>query len=91
VTGVEDLDEVVVDAEVDGEEVRRTIGRKTWQRGGWATIAIGVEVRSGADWVKKVMVLRMQKTRGLWRKHAAVTMTEEEARGLAEAIGTWLG
>jgi hypothetical protein len=90
VTGVEDLDEVVVDAEIDGEEVRRTIGRTTWQRGGWATIAIGVEVRSGEAWVKKVMVLRMQKLRGLWRKHAAVTLTEDEARGLADAVAGWL-
>ena len=89
-TGVEDLDDVVVDAEIDGDEVRRTIGRKTWQRGGWATIAFGVEVRSGDDWVKKVMVLRMQKARGLWRKHAIVTLDAREAGELAGAIAQWL-
>ncbi len=90
-----DLDEVTLDLELDGDEVRRTIGRRTWQRGGWATIAIAYEQRAagGADdaaWTKKLVLLRMQKLADGWRKHAAVTMTGEDALALASELVGWL-
>jgi hypothetical protein len=96
---VEDLDEVTLDLDAEGEEVRRTIGRRTWQRGGWATIAIAYEQRmvvagSEADdpaWTKKVALLRMHKVGGGWRKHAAITLAGDDALALAGELASWLG
>jgi len=86
---MEDLDELVFDLELDGEEVRRELRRRTWEAGGWATIAIVYEdkKRDGDEWVRKVALLRMKKVRGLWKKHALVTMRDEEAKQLAILIG----
>jgi hypothetical protein len=88
VTGVADLDEVTYDLEVDGEEVRRTVGRRTWERGGWATIAIAFEERSkGGEWVRKVALLRMKRVHEAWVKHAAITLSDSEAQAVG-VLGT---
>src|ERR1041384_6458563 len=42
---VAELDDVTYDLEVDGEEVRRTLHRRVWERGAWATVAIVYEER----------------------------------------------
>lgn len=42
---VGELDEVTYDLEVDGELVRRTVHRRVWERGAWATVAIAFEER----------------------------------------------
>jgi hypothetical protein len=92
---VGELDEVTLDLEVDGDEVRRTLGRRTWQRGGWATIAIAYEQRGRSDgapevWAKKVALLRMQRVRDGWKKHAAITLAGDDARDLAHELARWL-
>ena len=43
---VAELDDVTYDLEVDGEEVRRTLHRRVWQRGAWASIASSRAPRS---------------------------------------------
>jgi hypothetical protein len=93
-TMVADLDEVTLDLEVDGDEVRRTLGRRVWERAGWATVAIAYEQRGKAgdgEWAKKLVLIRMQRVREAWKKHAAVTLAGEDARELAGLIGAWLG
>jgi hypothetical protein len=90
---VGELDEVTLDLEVEGDEVRRTLGRRTWERGGWATIAVAYEQRDaggGETWVNKVVLLRMQKVRGGWKKHAAITLAGDDARELAGELTRWL-
>nr|HEX4313879.1 hypothetical protein [Kofleriaceae bacterium] len=92
-TVVAELDEVTLDLEVDGDEVRRTIGRRVWERGAWATIAIAYEQRprdDAAPWSRKLALLRMQRVRGAWKKHASLTLAGDDARELAAAITTWL-
>lgn len=86
-----ELDEVTYDLEVDGELVRRMLHRRVWERRGWATVAIAYEER-GADgaWKPaKLALIRLQRARGAWKKHASITLAGAEAMGLAEAIGAW--
>jgi hypothetical protein len=88
---IAELDEVTYDLEVDGEQVRRTLHRKVWERRGWATVAIAYEER-GADgaWKPaKLALIRLQRARGAWKKHASITLAGGAAIELAEAIGDW--
>ena len=88
---VADLDEVTYDLEVDGEQVRRTLHRRVWQRGAWATVAIAFEER-GSDGVwkpAKLALIRLQRVRDAWRKHAALTLRGSDAVSLARTLGEW--
>jgi hypothetical protein len=88
---IADLDEVTYDLEVDGEEVRRTLHRRVWQRGGWATVAIAYQERAaGGDWKPaKLALLRFQRVRDAWKRHAAVTLRGGDAIALGDALATW--
>jgi hypothetical protein len=88
---VAELDEVTYDLEVDGELVRRTLQRRVWERRGWATVALAYEERDAAGAWKpaKLALIRLQRTRGAWKKHAAITLAGDEALALADAIGAW--
>ena len=88
---VGDLDEVDYDLVVDGEQVRRTLHRKVWERGAWATVAIAYEER-GAEGIWKparLALIRLQRVRGAWKKHAAITLRGSDAQQLAEAVRDW--
>ncbi|TMQ25488.1 MAG: hypothetical protein E6J90_05875 [Deltaproteobacteria bacterium] len=88
---VGDLDEVTYDLEVDGEQVRRTLHRRVWERGGWATVAIAFEERSaGGAWKPAMLALiRLQRVHDAWKKHAAITLRGDDALDLAAALDTW--
>jgi hypothetical protein len=88
---VGDLDDVTYDLEVDGVEVRRTLHRRVWERGGWATVAIAFEERAaGGDWKPaKLALIRLQRVRDAWKKHAAITLRGGDALELAAALDTW--
>lgn len=80
---VADLDEVTFDVEADGEEVRRTISRKAWDRRGWATVAALYEERTkSGDWATKLTIVRLQRAGEGWKKHAQVTLPGDQARGV---------
>ena len=86
-----DLDEVTYDLEVDGELVRRTLHRRVWHRGAWATVAIAFEER-GPDAVwkpAKLALIRLQRVRDAWKKHAAITLRGSDAVSLAETLSEW--
>lgn len=88
---VADLDDVTYDLEVDGEEVRRTIGRRVFETRGWATVAIAFqERRPPADWSSaKLALVRLQKQRGAWAIHARITLGGADAVQLADALEEW--
>ena len=87
---VAELDEVDYDLEVDGEQVRRTVHRKVFERGAWATVAIVFEERGDDGWKPaKLALIRLQKVREAWKKHAALTLSAEDARDLGGAIASW--
>ena len=88
---VAELDEVTYDLEVDGEAVRRTLQRRVWERRGWATVALVYEERdpAGAWKPAKLALIRLQRVRGAWKKHAAITLAGADALALADAIGAW--
>jgi len=87
---MEDLDDLTYDLEVDGEEVRRTIERRVWERNGWATVAIAFHER-GKDgtWSGKLALLRMKRAKGVWVKHAAITLRGGDAIELGAKLATW--
>jgi hypothetical protein len=88
---VADLDDVTYDLEVDGQEVRRTLHRRVWQRGAWATVAIAFEERGADDVWKpaKLALIRLQRVRDAWKKHAAITLRGSDAISLAQTLGAW--
>lgn len=90
---VADLDDVTYDLEVDGEEVRRTLHRRVWERGAWATVAISYQERSaGGDWrPAKLALIRLQRVRDAWKRHAAITLRGGDAVDLARTLDGWRG
>ena len=88
---IAELDDVDYDLEVDGEQVRRTVERRVWQRGGWATVAIVYQERTaGGDWKPaKLALIRLQRVRDAWKRHAAITLRGGDALELAAAIDGW--
>lgn len=88
---VGELDDVTYDLEVDGEQVRRTLHRKVWERGAWATVAIAYEERgaNGAWKPARLALIRLQRVRDAWKKHAAITLRGDDAMQLAAALGAW--
>jgi hypothetical protein len=88
---VAELDEVVYDLEIDGELVRRQVHRQVWEQRGWATVAIVYEERDrGGAWKPaKLALIRLQKVREAWKKHAALTLDGAAALALAGSIESW--
>ena len=88
---VAELDDVTYDLEVDGEQVRRTLHRRVWERGAWATIAIAYEERaaSGAWKPAKLALIRLQRVHDAWKQHAALTLRGSDAVLLGQALGAW--
>jgi len=88
---VAELDDVTYDLEVDGEQVRRVIHRKVLEKGAWATVAMVYEERaSDGSWKpRKLALIRLQKMRDAWKKHAAMTLSGADALALADAMTGW--
>ena len=88
---VGELDEVVYDLEIDGELVRRQLHRQVWEQRGWATVAIVYQERDrDGEWKPaKLALIRLQKVRDAWKKHAALTLDGPAALALSGSIESW--
>ena len=88
---VAELDEVVYDLEIDGELVRRQLHRQVWEQRGWATVAIVYQERDrDGEWKPaKLALIRLQKVREAWKKHAALTLDGDAALALSGSIESW--
>jgi len=88
---VAELDEVQYDLEVDGEEVRKQLSRRVWERAGWATVAIAFKERDRAgEWKPpKLVVLRFRRIHEVWQRQAQITLPSDEALELGETIVSW--
>jgi hypothetical protein len=88
---VGDLDEVTYDLEVDGESVRRTLERQVWEDRGWATVALAFQDRAtdGTWKPAKLALIRLQRVRDAWKKHAAITLRGRDAVALGETLARW--
>ncbi|HEY5950439.1 MAG TPA: hypothetical protein VIV40_33340 [Kofleriaceae bacterium] len=86
-----DLDEVQYDLEQDGEQVRKQLARKIWEDRGWATVAVAFQERDAAgEWKPtKVALLRFRRIHEVWKKQAAITLSLDDARALADTIASW--
>ena len=84
---VAELDEVQYDLDVDGEQVRKQLSRRVWERAGWATVAIEFAERKGGDWnAPKVVLFRFRRIHDVWQRQAQITVSKAEALELA----SWL-
>lgn len=90
---VADLDEVTYDLEVDGQEVRRTLHRKVFERRGWATVALVFQERDrDGEWKPaKLALVRLQRAHDAWKKHGSITLAGDEALALADSLAQWRG
>ena len=91
-TAVAELDEVDYDLEVDGEQVRRTLHRRVFERGSWATVAIAFQERDPKSdrWKPaKLALVRLQRVHEAWKKHATITLSGEDVIALAASITEW--
>jgi hypothetical protein len=88
---IAELDEVQYDLEVDGQQVRRQLGRKIWQDRGWATVAVAFQERdTSGEWKPaRVALLRFRRVHDAWQKQATITVSLAEARELADTIASW--
>jgi hypothetical protein len=88
---VAELDEVNYDLEVDGVEVRRTLRRQVWERGAWATVAVVYQERAAdGPWrPAKLAVVRLQRVREAWKRHAAISLRGDDAVALGQALAAW--
>jgi hypothetical protein len=88
---VGELDEVTYDLEVDGTQVRRTLHRRVWAARGWATVALVFQdlAPDGAWRPAKLALIRLQRVREAWKRHATITLRGADARGLGEALAGW--
>jgi len=87
------LDELSYDQEDDGVLVREQLDRVVLARGSWATVMFlfrELDRTSGAWRAPKMAIVRFQKWRGGYRKHAAFNVASaEQARELAEVLARW--
>src|ERR1700749_2332702 len=87
------LDELAYDQEVDGVVVGGELYRAVLARGSWATVMFLYEERerrTGAFGAPRMAVVRFQKWRGGWRKHAAFNVVgAEQARELLAVFERW--
>jgi hypothetical protein len=90
---VAELDDVTYDLEVDGVEVRRVLHRRVFERGAWATVAMTFqELGSDEAWKPaKLVLIRLQRVRDAWKKHAAITLSAPDALALASTLAGWSG
>jgi len=88
---VAELDDVSYDLEVDGVEVRRTLERRVWERGAWATVVIAYQERSATgEWKQpKLALIRLQRIRDAWKRHATLTLRGGDALALADTLVGW--
>jgi hypothetical protein len=89
----DDLDELTYDREDDGVLVRKHLERVVLARGRWATVLFlfaELDPEAGGYGAPKAAVVRFQKWRGGWRKHAAFNLASEaQARELADVLARW--
>jgi hypothetical protein len=88
---VNELDEVQYDLEIDGEQVRRQLARRVWERAGWATIAVAFSERDPkGEWKPpKLALLRFRRIHEVWKKQAAITIAGDDALALIDTVGEW--
>ena len=88
------LDELTYDQEDDGVLVRKQLDRVVLARGAWATVMFlfaELDRATGAWRAPKIAVVRLQKWRGGYRKHAAFNVAgEAQARELTAAFERWI-
>jgi hypothetical protein len=88
-----DLDELSYDVEADGVLVREQLDRVVLSQGAWSTVMFlyrELDRATGAWRAPKMTIVRFQRWRGGWRKHAAFNVADEaQARRLTSVFEGW--
>jgi hypothetical protein len=89
----EDLDELTFELEADGVLVRKQLDRVVLTRGAWATVMFlyqDLDRATGAFRAPRAAIVRFQKWRGGYRKHASFNLSSaEQALELVDVLGRW--
>ena len=89
---VGELDDIQYDLEVDGEQVRRQLGRKAWEARGWATVAVVFQERDKAgEWKPaKLALFKFRRVHEVWKKESSIHLDGTDALALGELLaGPW--
>lgn len=89
---VGELEDVHYDLEVDGEQVRRQLGRKIWETRSWATVAVLFQERDRAgEWKPaKLALLKFRRVHEVWKKESSINLDGTDALALGGLlVGDW--
>jgi hypothetical protein len=89
---IEDLDEVTVALEQDGDLVVRQEARAVLSRGPWPVLAFLYRERDrdGAFGPPRVTLRKFRRQHDAWRPESKLNLSLEEARALSEALAGWI-
>jgi hypothetical protein len=89
----ETIDELTLDYEENGRQVRRTLDKAVLSKGAWSTIAFLIEEieRDSDDWgEKKVSIRRYKKFKGEYREQSRFNISsEKQAQALVDTLRKW--
>lgn len=89
----EDIGDVTVAYEEDGQEIVEELDKVVLSKGAWSSILFRYRQRdpkTGEMGPPKATLRRYQKYNGVYKKRDAVNLTAETARKLVETLGRWL-
>lgn len=89
---IEDLDDVTVEVEQDGDLVVRQDARAVLSRGAWPVLAFLYRERDrdGAWGPPRVTLRKFRRQHDAWRPESKMNLSLDEARALLSALGPWL-
>jgi hypothetical protein len=89
----ETLEELSYEQEEDGVLVRKQLERVILTRGSWATVMFlfqDLDRATGSYRAPRMAVVRFQKLRGAYRKHASFNIASQaQARELTDVLERW--
>ena len=89
---IEDLDDVTVELEQDGDLVVRQEARAVLSRGAWPILAFLYRERDrdGAFGPPRVTLRKFRRQHDAWRPESKMNLSLEEAKSLSAALQAWI-
>jgi hypothetical protein len=89
----ETIEELTLDYEEEGRQVRRTLDKAVLTKGAWSTVAFLFQEkdRNSEDWGEnKVSVRRYKKVKGVYREQSKFNISNgKQAHALIEVLLRW--
>lgn len=91
---VENIDDINIDAEEDGQLVVETLDKHILSKGAWATVLFRyreMDRKTEAMGPVKFSIRRYKKMKGLYKQQSKFNISSAaQARALCEKLGEWL-